>query len=192
MIPSASSGVGTIAKLPNDAVGIIDDFNLWLAPNVTADRDVNNRIRRTLLGVDGINHGFALRAGDNFVCAPKRPSIEYKYQQRSCKVLGDNDFCDGSGVRMVAQREMLPQSTERIVEVQGTPEGIKGAIWEICKCLIDDWHRGTGTVLHNPGQRSKISQGVSDAKRMDWNGSLEGKTPGDPWYQSYALSTLKS
>ncbi|KAK1540901.1 KH domain-containing protein [Colletotrichum paranaense] len=31
---------------------------------------------------------------------------------------------------MTAQKEMLPQSTERIVEVQGTPEGIKGAIWE--------------------------------------------------------------
>ncbi len=27
---------------------------------------------------------------------------------------------------MVAQKEMLPQSTERIVEVQGTPEGIEG------------------------------------------------------------------
>src|SRR2546421_11857949 len=32
---------------------------------------------------------------------------------------------DVSGVRMVAQKEMLPQSTERIVEVQGTPEGIE-------------------------------------------------------------------
>ena len=29
---------------------------------------------------------------------------------------------DASGVRMVAQKEMLPQSTERIVEVQGTAE----------------------------------------------------------------------
>ncbi|OAG36526.1 hypothetical protein AYO21_09257 [Fonsecaea monophora] len=31
---------------------------------------------------------------------------------------------DVLGVRMVAQKEMLPQSTEGIVEVQGTPEGI--------------------------------------------------------------------
>lgn len=57
---------------------------------------------------------------------------------------------DVSGVRMVAQKEMLPQSTERIVEVQGTPEGIQRAVWEICKCLVDDWQRGTGTVLYNP------------------------------------------
>ncbi|KAH7023517.1 hypothetical protein EDB80DRAFT_675067 [Ilyonectria destructans] len=62
---------------------------------------------------------------------------------------------DASGVRMVAQKEMLPQSTERIVEVQGTPEGIQRAIWEICKCLVDDWQRGTGTVLYNPVVRTQ-------------------------------------
>lgn len=56
---------------------------------------------------------------------------------------------------MVAQKEMLPQSTERIVEVQGTPEGIQRAIWEICKCLVDDWQRGTGTVLYNPVVRTQ-------------------------------------
>jgi heterogeneous nuclear rnp K-like protein 2 len=57
---------------------------------------------------------------------------------------------DASGVRMVAQKEMLPQSTERIVEVQGSPGGIEKAIWEIGKCLIDDSERGYGTVLYNP------------------------------------------
>ena len=62
---------------------------------------------------------------------------------------------DSSGVRMVAQKEMLPQSTERIVEVQGTPEGIQRAVWEICKCLVDDWQRGTGTVLYNPVVRTQ-------------------------------------
>lgn len=60
---------------------------------------------------------------------------------------------DASGVRMVAQKEMLPQSTERIVEVQGTPEGIQKAIWEIGKCLVDDEQRGYGTVLYNPAVR---------------------------------------
>ncbi|KKK12805.1 hypothetical protein ARAM_004731 [Aspergillus rambellii] len=63
---------------------------------------------------------------------------------------------DASGVRMVAQKDMLPQSTERIVEVQGTPEGIEKAIWEIGKCLIDDWQRGTGTILYNPAVRSSV------------------------------------
>ncbi|KAI1267352.1 hypothetical protein F5Y18DRAFT_335645 [Xylariaceae sp. FL1019] len=62
---------------------------------------------------------------------------------------------DSSGVRMVAQKEMLPQSTERIVELQGSPDGIQRAIWEICKCLVDDWQRGTGTVLYNPVVRTQ-------------------------------------
>ncbi|KAF2857931.1 polyC-binding proteins alphaCP-1 [Piedraia hortae CBS 480.64] len=60
---------------------------------------------------------------------------------------------DASGVRMVAQKEMLPQSTERIVEVQGTPGGVQKAVWEIGKCLIDDHERGLGTVLYNPTPR---------------------------------------
>src|SRR5947207_8908054 len=62
---------------------------------------------------------------------------------------------DVSGVRMVAQKDMLPQSTERIVEVQGSPDGIQKAVWEIGKCLVDDWQRGTGTVLYNPAVRAQ-------------------------------------
>lgn len=64
---------------------------------------------------------------------------------------------------MVAQKEMLPQSTERVVEVQGTPEGIEKAIWEIGKCLIDDWQRGTGTVLYNPAVRASVGTGQMNA-----------------------------
>lgn len=63
---------------------------------------------------------------------------------------------DASGVRMVAQKEMLPQSTERIVEVTGTPEGIEKAVYEIGKCLVDDEQRGYGTVLYNPVARSQM------------------------------------
>lgn len=58
---------------------------------------------------------------------------------------------DGSGARMVASKDMLPQSTERIVEVQGAPEAIGRAIEEIGKCLLEDWERGLGTVLFHPG-----------------------------------------
>jgi heterogeneous nuclear rnp K-like protein 2 len=75
---------------------------------------------------------------------------------------------DVSGVRMVAQKEMLPQSTERIVEIQGTPEGIEKAIWEISKCLIDDWQRGTGTVLYNPVVRTQTGgQGLRSERTYD-------------------------
>lgn len=79
---------------------------------------------------------------------------------------------DVSGVRMVAQKEMLPQSTERIVEVQGGPEGIQKAVWEICKCLVDDWQRGTGTVLYNPVVRIQPGGApgmVSGGERREYN-----------------------
>lgn len=60
---------------------------------------------------------------------------------------------DSTSVRMVAQKEMLPQSTERTVEIQGSPDSIRQAVWEIGKCLIDDEQRGYGTVLYNPAVR---------------------------------------
>jgi heterogeneous nuclear rnp K-like protein 2 len=78
---------------------------------------------------------------------------------------------DASGVRMVAQKEMLPQSTERIVEVQGTPEGIEKAVWEIGKCLIDDWQRGTGTILYNPAVRASVGSGSTNTNMGNGYGS---------------------
>lgn len=74
-------------------------------------------------------------------------------------------------MRMVAQKEMLPQSTERIVEVQGSPEGIDKAIWEIGKCLIDDWQRGTGTVLYNPAVRASVGSGTVNQSMGNGNGN---------------------
>lgn len=58
---------------------------------------------------------------------------------------------DVSGARMVASKDMLPQSTERVVEVQGTTEAIRVAVYEIAQCLLEDWERGQGTVLYHPG-----------------------------------------
>jgi len=72
---------------------------------------------------------------------------------------------DVSGVRMVAQKDMLPQSTERIVEVTGSSEGIRAAVWEIGKCLIDDYQRGTGTVLYNPIRN--LGSNGSDSRGAD-------------------------
>ncbi|KXJ94448.1 KH domain-containing protein [Microdochium bolleyi] len=90
---------------------------------------------------------------------------------------------DVSQVRMVAQKEMLPQSTERIVEVQGTPEGIQLAVWEISKCLVDDWQRGTGTILYNPLVRTGPGS----------TGSLPptaASSTGAPAYNSYGSSRV--
>lgn len=79
---------------------------------------------------------------------------------------------DLSGARMVASKEMLPSSTERIVEVQGTPASIKIAVQEIAKCLLDDWERGQGTVLYQPEQTD--GAGVLAASGM---GGLQQQGP---------------
>lgn len=94
---------------------------------------------------------------------------------------------DASGVRMVAQKEMLPQSTERIVEVTGTPEGIQKAAWEIGKCLIDDEQRGYGTVLYNPVMRAQggaapVGNGVGFGGPRSFNRTGSGADFADNGY----------
>ncbi|CAG8450504.1 6718_t:CDS:2 [Diversispora eburnea] len=73
---------------------------------------------------------------------------------------------DVSGARMVASKEMLPQSTERVVEVQGSVESIRVAVWEIGKCLIEDNERSIGTVLYNPAIR--VTSSYSASRRNDY------------------------
>lgn len=77
---------------------------------------------------------------------------------------------DASGARMVASKEMLPQSTERVVEVQGTTDAITRAIKEIGTCLLEDWERGVGTVLFHPtagDDRPPKRNSVSGARNGD-------------------------
>jgi heterogeneous nuclear rnp K-like protein len=57
---------------------------------------------------------------------------------------------DDSGARLVTSRKMLPRSTERPVEVQGSPDAIGCAIEEIGRCLLENWDRGLDTVLYSP------------------------------------------
>ncbi|BFZ55747.1 RNA binding protein, heterogenous nuclear RNP-K like protein [Savitreella phatthalungensis] len=67
---------------------------------------------------------------------------------------------DASHCRMVASKEMLPQSTERVVEVTGEIANLHRAVWEIGKCLVEDWERGVGTVLYNPAVRLSATSTV--------------------------------
>lgn len=83
---------------------------------------------------------------------------------------------DASGARMVASKEMLPQSTERVVEVQGTADGIGRAVEEIGRCLLEDWERGLGTVLFHPGTADERSK---DGKRGAYGGERNGNSNGD-------------
>ena len=82
---------------------------------------------------------------------------------------------------MVASKDMLPQSTERIVEVQGSPESIGRAIEEIGRCLLEDWERGVGTVLFHPGvgdERAGRRTHPTGGRRS--NGEGRGRTSPSP------------
>lgn len=53
-------------------------------------------------------------------------------------------------VRMVALKDFLQDSTERVVEVQGEPKNIGETLKYIARCLIEDWHGATGTLYYVP------------------------------------------
>ncbi|CAO3609425.1 unnamed protein product [Cunninghamella blakesleeana] len=57
---------------------------------------------------------------------------------------------DETGVKIVASKTLLSQSTERVVEVCGDVEGIRTAILDIGQCLMNDKERAFGTILYNP------------------------------------------
>ncbi len=87
---------------------------------------------------------------------------------------------DSSGARMVASKDMLPQSTERIVEVQGSSESIGQAIEEIGRCLLEDWERGVGTVLFHPGVGDERSGRRPHPTGRRSNGEGRGRTSPSP------------
>ncbi|KAK9470262.1 uncharacterized protein V1510DRAFT_370582 [Dipodascopsis tothii] len=82
--------------------------------------------------------------------------------RQGLKIKAIQDECH---VRMVASKEMLPNSTERIVEVHGNSDSIRQAVWEIGKCLVEDWQRSAGTILYNP-QPKADSFGTFGAPRV--------------------------
>lgn len=91
---------------------------------------------------------------------------------------------DSSGARMIASKEILPQSTERIVEVQGTSESIARAVEEIGRCLLEDWDRGVGTVYFHPGanndERTSRRPGQGGGNRRQNGEAPRGRTSPSP------------
>lgn len=93
-----------------------------------------------------------------------RQGAKIKSIQENCKV------------RMVASKELLPQSTERVVEVQGKPDAIRSAVWEIGRCLLEDWERAGSTIFYVPQPRAgdAPSGGFSSSSRPRYSTSNSG------------------
>lgn len=95
---------------------------------------------------------------------------------------------DLSGARMVASKEMLPQSTERVVEVQGSVDAIRVAIHEIAKCLAEDWDRSQNVVLYQPGQGD--GPGILAAGGMGGLQQQGSRRQGGPAYLAGAMGNM--
>ncbi|KAI7877180.1 hypothetical protein K492DRAFT_171949 [Lichtheimia hyalospora FSU 10163] len=72
---------------------------------------------------------------------------------------------DTSGVRMTASKVLLPQSTERVVEIKGTVDAIQIAIREIGQCLLEDKERAYGTILYNPTKATNTATSLQDQQQ---------------------------
>jgi heterogeneous nuclear rnp K-like protein 2 len=83
---------------------------------------------------------------------------------------------DMSGVRMTASKTLLPQSTERVVDIRGTVDGLHMAMLEIGRCLLEDKDRAYGTILYNPTKAgvppaSSPTNGAADSPHHSRRGS---------------------
>lgn len=95
---------------------------------------------------------------------------------------------DNSGVRMTASKTLLPQSTERVVEVRGTVEAILQAISEIGACLIEDKDRAYGTILYNPTKVTTVNDNRRSSFTRTGNGTDFSQQQQQADFSSSALS----
>lgn len=89
---------------------------------------------------------------------------------------------------MIASKTLLPQSTERVVEVRGTVEGVHLAILEIGQCLIDDKERAYGTILYNPTKVTNDNTSPS-SRRASVTRTGNGTDFAAPEYQQQSRRT---
>ncbi|KAI9090033.1 hypothetical protein DFS34DRAFT_585359 [Phlyctochytrium arcticum] len=69
------------------------------------------------------------------------------------------DIQEESGARIVVSKEMLPQSTERVIEIYGLVDSIQIAVYQIGECILNDIERATGTILYSPENRAVRGRG---------------------------------
>ncbi|GME77343.1 unnamed protein product [Ambrosiozyma monospora] len=67
-------------------------------------------------------------------------------------------------VRMVASKEYLKNSTERVVEIQGFKENVEDALSAISKCLLRDYHGVATTLFYVPSPRQGPSRGGPNSR----------------------------
>ncbi|KAK9464760.1 hypothetical protein V1512DRAFT_249806 [Lipomyces arxii] len=169
---------------------------------------VHNRVLSVMGSLDGVSRAYGMvsqalidsppPASVTSTIAPGHTSVRLLIShnhmgtiigRQGLKIKAIQDEC---GVRMIASKDMLPNSTERIVEVQGSAEGVRLAVWEIGKCLVEDAQRSVGTVLYNPQAKEAESHSYTPRVRTGNPSDFEssesaGGSSGSQLTQSIAI-----
>ncbi|ONH68051.1 RNA-binding protein rnc1 [Cyberlindnera fabianii] len=76
-------------------------------------------------------------------------------------------------VKIVASKDFLHNSSERLVELQGTPESIQHASGILARCLMEDFHSATGTTYYIPTPRNTRRSNFGGPSSLPMNGNVE-------------------
>jgi len=73
---------------------------------------------------------------------------------------GENikEIQDVSKAYIIASKDMLPQSTERVIEVIGTADAIHVAIYHIIVSILRDIEKSTNNILFKPSKKYNINE----------------------------------
>ncbi|KAJ3022029.1 RNA binding protein, heterogenous nuclear RNP-K like protein [Thoreauomyces humboldtii] len=78
------------------------------------------------------------------------------------------DIQEESGAKITVSKDMLPQSTERVIEIYGLASAIQTAVSQICESVLNDIARVTGTIFYLPENRIGRSPRSAGPDRNDF------------------------
>ncbi|KAJ3075782.1 RNA binding protein, heterogenous nuclear RNP-K like protein [Podochytrium sp. JEL0797] len=76
---------------------------------------------------------------------------------------------EDSGAKLVVSKDMLPQSTERVVEVLGLVKSIEVAVYNIAECVYNEGTPVAGIIPYVPQARSNSGGNFQRTGRFDEN-----------------------
>ncbi|KAJ3003043.1 RNA binding protein, heterogenous nuclear RNP-K like protein [Thoreauomyces humboldtii] len=95
------------------------------------------------------------------------------------------DIQEESGAKITVSKDILPQSTERTVEIYGYAESIQIAVYQIGECILNDIDRVNGTIFYSPenriggGDLEQLGRGHNDRRRSNNNATHQRRPSGD-------------
>ncbi|KAI8817559.1 uncharacterized protein EV422DRAFT_499917 [Fimicolochytrium jonesii] len=89
------------------------------------------------------------------------------------------DIQEQSGAKITVSKDMLPQSTERVIDIYGNADAIQTAVEQISECILNDIARAAGTIYYYPENRHarQYQRGYNDQYAND-NGLRSGERRG--------------